>query len=440
MFTDAHLHELQPVDWNTEEHVLGKGSYGVVYKATWRSQPVAVKQLLLPEEPASERDEAREDRKRRVQAITRDFVTEVEVCCDLAHPNLVRLLGYSTKDGLLMVQELMLGQALDKQLYVERWRPSEHQIKRAAIDIAQGMRYLHSAFKDAAGQDKPIIHRDLKSPNLLLAQSPGRGPNAEVTVKISDFGLSREKEKTQEVGTVMMTGCGSVLWMAPEIMRGRKYNEKIDVFSYAMCLIELVDCNLPWTGIATSMEVPNIVTKGRRPDLQLSMATDQMRGLIRRCWDEAPSSRPSFTDIVEELTGERAEPVVARSAPPGASRLLQQSGSLMGVLEDAEEGSDSFDSLGDAKQNSARLREQTRALEDERRRAQEQAKALEQEWQQAERSLHQSQKEVETLRRQVAELRKKNLELSSGKHGESPRRTEYKQKVGASRPASPGDI
>ena len=55
MFTDAHLHELVPADWNTEEHVLGKGSYGIVFKATWRGKPVAVKQVLLPEEPASAR-------------------------------------------------------------------------------------------------------------------------------------------------------------------------------------------------------------------------------------------------------------------------------------------------------------------------------------------------------------------------------------------------
>eukprot|EP01043_Picozoa_sp_COSAG02_P110512 COSAG02_NODE_46638_length_347_cov_0.830645_1_plen_74_part_10 len=74
----------------------------------------------------------------------------------------------------------------------------------------------------------------------------------------------------------MMTGCGTVLWMAPEILLGEKYNEKIDVFSYAMCLIELVDCNLPWTGSTTSI-VPDLVAKGRRPEVQLRMATDQMR-------------------------------------------------------------------------------------------------------------------------------------------------------------------
>ena len=321
MFQDAHLVELQPVDWNTEEHVLGKGSYGMVYKATWRGQSVAVKQVMLPAEPENSSTEARSELERRVKEISKDFVTEVEVCCDLAHPNLVRLMGYATKESLLMVQELMLGQAMDKQLYVERWRPSEQQIQRVAQDVAQGMKYLHTAFKDADGYPKPIMHRDLKSPNLLLARPPGQGPAGEVTVKISDFGLSREKERTQEVGTVMMTGCGSVLWMAPEILLAKKYNEKVDVFSYAMCLLELVDCNLPWAGVATSMEVPNRVTTKHRPDKQLRKANPQIRDLVKRCWQEDWNARPSFEQIVDELTGERAEPTVRREMRVGLLSL-----------------------------------------------------------------------------------------------------------------------
>ena len=212
----------------------------------------------------------------------------------------------------MLVHELMLGQALDKQLYVERWKPSEFQVKKVATDVALGMQYLHTAFQDSSGASKPIIHRDLKSPNLLLARPPELGPMGAVTVKISDFGLSREKDMTQDMATMMMTGCGSVLWMAPEILLGKKYNEKVDVFAYAMCLVELIDCNLPWAGTATSAEVPNRVTKNRRPDNQLRKATDQMQSLISRCWQENWRQRPSFDEIVLELTGERPTPAAAR--------------------------------------------------------------------------------------------------------------------------------
>ena len=96
------------------------------------------------------------------------------------------------------------------------------------------MEYLHTCFQnDDSKQDQPIIHRDLKTPNLLLLARPVEGE--EILVKIADFGLSRDKalDCVHYQQTAMMTGCGSVLWMAPEILLGETYNEKIDVFSCA---------------------------------------------------------------------------------------------------------------------------------------------------------------------------------------------------------------
>ena len=103
------------------------------------------------------------------------------------------------------------------------------------------MEYLHTRFQhDGSQQDQPIIHRDLKTPNLLLTKRPVEGEDVEV--KIADFGLSRDKglDSANYQQTVMMTGCGSVLWMAPEILLGETYNEKIDVFScvlYPFCFL-----------------------------------------------------------------------------------------------------------------------------------------------------------------------------------------------------------
>ena len=163
MFADTHVRELQPADgW--KQQVLGKGSYGVVYRATWRGQQVAVKELRLPEEPEHIDDgRAREAFKKRLRAATETFVQEVTVCCDLAHPNLVRMLGYSARpagrgEGLLLVQEYLAGKALDAQLYDEQWKPTALQVLKAAIDIARGMEYLHTAFEGDYGRN-PIIHR-----------------------------------------------------------------------------------------------------------------------------------------------------------------------------------------------------------------------------------------------------------------------------------------
>lgn len=84
----------------------------------------------------------------------------------------------------------MAGKALDEQLYEEGWQPTALQSLKAAIDIARGMEYLHSAFEDPQhGRRNPIIHRDLKSPNLLLSRRPPRSAmDPDTTLKISDFG------------------------------------------------------------------------------------------------------------------------------------------------------------------------------------------------------------------------------------------------------------
>ena len=103
------------------------------------------------------------------------------------------------------------------------------------------------------------------------------------------------------------------MW-APEILLGETYNEKVDVYSYAMCLLELVDCNLPWSWCGTGAEVPFKVTRGERPDRQLRGAEPEVAELIKRCWNQDPLRRPSFATIVGEL-----ERLGADSRQPGFS-------------------------------------------------------------------------------------------------------------------------
>jgi serine/threonine protein kinase len=156
--------------------------------------------------------------------------------------------------------------------YYERWSPTPVELLKVALDVCQGMRYLHTAF------DKPIVHRDLKSPNILFVDPPSdaAGRPERLRVKITDFGLSRQKKeqvkasyKTQTMGgsphhvhhkvhTDVMTKCGSTLWMAPEIYDASHfgpYNEKVDVFSFAMVLVELLDGKLPWINYGGSEQV-----------------------------------------------------------------------------------------------------------------------------------------------------------------------------------------
>ena len=148
----------------------------------------------------------------------------------------------------------------------------------------------------------------MKTPNLLLTARPVEGE--EIIVKIADFGLSRDKglDSVHYQQTVMMTGCGSVLWMAPEILQGEKYNEKVDVFSYGMCLVELVHRNLPWHGSGLGQQViPVRLTQGKRPTHQLNKTDPTLKQLIVECWDQNASKRPEFPEIVERLQAMRDE-------------------------------------------------------------------------------------------------------------------------------------
>jgi serine/threonine protein kinase len=354
-FSDENVRELQPErrggndGWRSHSRQIGVGAYGSVFKATWRGNEVAVKVLRLPEEPRSRDSDAKDALRGKLAEIVEDFTKEVEICCDLAHPNLVTLLGYATQPELLLMQELMEGNSLDQQLYNEKWKPTRAQILKVALDVASGMAYLHTAFqeqrlnakkKTRSGRrhviDKPVIHRDLKSPNLLLRYPPPRrgkeGDARDLVCKVSDFGLSRDKkiEEDSVAGTALMTGCGSVLWMAPEIMLGHKYNEKVDTYSYAMCLVELVHRNLPWHGLGIGQQaIPVRVTKGERPVVQLKKCQPELKQLIVECWSHEAYARPEFTEImykvnamyVKETTQTRASrnEMSSRSGPPASS-------------------------------------------------------------------------------------------------------------------------
>lgn len=301
MFTSEHMRELRPSSWKQEP--VGFGSYGTVYKATWRGRDVAVKVLKLPERTSGASKAADAALRKKIEEITKDFVTEVEICADLHHPNLVRLLGYADRPSLILVHELLRGKSIDQQLYIENWKPSHRQVLLAGLDVARGMEYLHTKFlAEDNMHDQPIIHRDLKTPNLLLVEPPQPGTE-QLHVKIADFGLSRDKglDEVNYTQTVLMTGCGSVLWMAPEILLGQKYNETVDVYSYAMCLVEMVDRQLPWAGISTGAQVPTKVTSGARPELQLSKCEAGLRDLIRQCWSHFPHERPQFVEIVSVI-------------------------------------------------------------------------------------------------------------------------------------------
>jgi len=145
-----------------------------------------------------------------------------------------------------------------------------------AKDIALGMNYLHK---------ENIIHRDLKSNNLLV--------DSNGNVKITDFGFARVKNTTKT-----MTKCGTVNWIAPEIALGRNYTEKSDVYSYAITLYEILTRRVPFQNLPTN-DILERVMEGKRPDIDKTPI--KYVKLVQECWKQNFDHRPSFEEVLNEL-------------------------------------------------------------------------------------------------------------------------------------------
>jgi len=227
------------------------------------------------------------------------FIREVSVMAQTQHPNLVRFLGVvsAARPPLRIVTEFcrggccfdLLHNAEDVQLV---W-PQLHKICQ---DVAYAIEYLHNF-------NPKIIHRDLKSMNLLLT-APIKSMHDCPDVKVSDFGHSRMQESAAGVAAwaEMTAAAGTYHWMAPEVFRGSIYDEKVDVYSFSMIMFEVVCREVPFED-RDADEVGNLIASGVRPDQEAipENCPKLLRALMLRCWDQDPRQRPSFTQIVKEL-------------------------------------------------------------------------------------------------------------------------------------------
>merc|ERR1719159_1345963 len=154
------------------------------------------------------------------------------------------------------------------------------------------MQYLH-AF------EPQIIHRDLKSLNLLLAEQV-LDESHEPIVKVSDFGLSRMKDSVVNADWGKMTmAAGTCHWMAPEVFTGTRYDAKVDVYSYAMILFECICREVPFEEEEPATVGP-LAVAGSRPDLEAVPpdCPEVFNRLMISCWAHSPDQRPSFVDIL----------------------------------------------------------------------------------------------------------------------------------------------
>ncbi|XP_052732379.1 probable serine/threonine-protein kinase SIS8 isoform X2 [Vigna angularis] len=165
---------------------------------------------------------------------------------------------------------------------------------------ARGMNYLHSS-------TPVIVHRDLKSPNLLVDKN--------WVVKVCDFGLSRMKHSTF---LSSRSTAGTAEWMAPEVLRNELSDEKCDVFSYGVILWELSTLQQPWGGMNPMQVVGAVGFQHRRLDIPDDV-DPAIADIIRQCWQTDPKLRPTFAEIMAALKPLQ-RPITASQVPRSSAQ------------------------------------------------------------------------------------------------------------------------
>jgi len=264
---------------------VGSGVTARVFRGMYNGKEVAVKEIEINKQSMSTKLQTAFDR-------------EIGIMPGLRHENLVYFFGVvSLQRPLRIITEYCSGGTCFDLLHNSDADISWLQQYKMCADVASAMEYLH-AFKPQ------IIHRDLKSLNLLLSTSV-TGPNDRPLVKVSDFGLSRMKDVGTGAEWGKMTKCaGTGHWMAPEVFSGEKYDEKVDIYSYAMILFEILCREIPFEDEEQS-KVGELAVKGVRPDMDAvpGDCPEGLTNLMVRCWRPVPTDRPSFTEISHILDG-----------------------------------------------------------------------------------------------------------------------------------------
>ncbi|XP_019702805.1 calcium/calmodulin-regulated receptor-like kinase 1 isoform X4 [Elaeis guineensis] len=260
--------------------LLGQGAFGTVYRAQMSTgETVAVKVLATNSKQGE-----------------KEFQAEVLLLGRLHHRNLVNLVGYCAEKGQhMLIYEYMTHGSLDSHLYSEKHEALSWEWRvTIALDVARGLEYLHD------GAVPPVVHRDIKSSNILLDQS--------MRARVADFGLSREEMVSRHASNIR----GTYGYLDPEYISSRSFTKKSDVYSFGVLLFELITGRNPQQGLMEYVELAAINAEGKVgweeiADSRLDGIFDvpelnDVAALAYKCVSRISRKRPSMRDMVEALT------------------------------------------------------------------------------------------------------------------------------------------
>ncbi|KAG6597430.1 Serine/threonine-protein kinase HT1, partial [Cucurbita argyrosperma subsp. argyrosperma] len=275
-------------------YVVAHGTYGTVFRGTYDNQDVAVKLLDWGEDGLATSAET--------AALRASFQQEVAVWHKLDHPNVTKFVGASmgatnlkipsngsSMDGqnslpsraCCVVVEYLPGGTLKQYLIRNRKKKLAFKVViQIALHLSRGLSYLHS---------KKIVHRDVKTENMLL--------DSQRTLKIADFGVARVEAQNPRD----MTGeTGTLGYMAPEVLDGKPYNRRCDVYSFGICLWEIYCCDMPYPDLSFADVSSAVVRQNLRPDIP-KCCPSSLANVMKKCWDGNPSKRPEMDEVVKML-------------------------------------------------------------------------------------------------------------------------------------------
>lgn len=271
---DVPEYEIDPQEIDFSNSVnLSKGTF---LSASWRGIEVAVKKLG---------DEVFTNEEK-----VRAFRDELALLQRIRHPNVVQFLGAVTQSTPMMIVTEFLPKG-DFREYLQSKGPLKPRTAvRYALDIARGMSYLHEIKPD------PVIHRDLEPSNILRDDSG--------QLKVADFGVSKLLRVAQGVmeDTPLTYEDTACRYMAPELFRNEEYDTKVDVFSFALILQEMIEGCPPFS-LDEGKDVQKAYAVNKRPPFKASgkLYAHGLKELIEVCWSANPAKRPTFRRIILSL-------------------------------------------------------------------------------------------------------------------------------------------
>ncbi|XP_077227267.1 protein kinase family protein / protein phosphatase 2C (PP2C) family protein [Tasmannia lanceolata] len=276
---------------------IARGSESVVYEATLDGKRVAVKKPILSTSDDLDK-----------------FHKELQLLCKLDHPGLATLLAaHARPPNYMFFFHFYESRNLAEKLHVEEWNPSVEEALIITIQLAKSLQYLHKL---------GIAHRDVKPANILLDKN--------LKPYLADFGLAAYKKDLKHIslenwrssgkptgGFHKKNMVGTIIYMAPEILRKDIHTEKSDVYSFAVTINELLTGVVPYTDLRAEAQAHTVLEMNyTEQQLTAAVVSESLRpvvagpesgvpstllSLIQRCWDADPQCRPLFDDIVDEL-------------------------------------------------------------------------------------------------------------------------------------------